>query len=297
MIKAFIVYNEYSNSKSTRTKIERLIEEGNKLDIHFDVYTNLDLDFYFKDGKEYIPTIDNKDYKFCIFLDKDKYLSKAIDRKILMINNFQSIFDCDDKMETYQKLVSLDIKTPLIVPAPLNYSNKNDEDLKKKFLKKVTSKLNFPIVVKESFGSLGMQVHLANNYEELSSYYDKLITKPHFYSEYISYEKGTDYRVITVGKRVICCMQRHNDNDFRSNIALGGKGKKYKLPKEVEDMVVKIVSALNLEYSGVDLIKDSDNQYKLLEVNSNAFFEGVEAVTKINVTRELLHHILSLLNR
>ena len=48
MYKCLIVKNSFSHSKSIEYKIKRLIEEGNKLDISFDVYSTNEIDFVFK---------------------------------------------------------------------------------------------------------------------------------------------------------------------------------------------------------------------------------------------------------
>lgn len=297
MYKCLIVKNSFSHSKSIEYKIKRLIEEGNKLDISFDVYSTNEIDFVFKNCQPIFNNVNIGQYNFCIFLDKDKYLAQAINSKLMMINLASAIEICDDKLLTYLNLMKLNIKTPTVVSAPLCYIDEIDNDEAEKFLKLVEKNLKYPFVCKQSYGSLGKQVYLINNREELNDIYLKLRKIPHFYMDYISYEKGTDYRVITIGNKVVASMRRENKNDFRSNIALGGRGTIYKLDKNVKKLICQIVKYLKLNYAGVDIIKVDDSTYNLIEVNSNAFFEEIEIVTKINVAKLLLEHILKKLKK
>jgi len=47
-----------------------------------------------------------------------------------------------------------------------------------------------------------------------------------------------------------------------------------------------------LDYCGVDVLPDKDG-YLLCEVNSNAFFDGIESVTGINVARAYAEYIFN----
>lgn len=296
-IKAFIVYNAFSQTDSLKHKINRLLEESTKLNIKFDLYSTNNFNFYYKNGEIYIDELENTQYSFCIFLDKDKYLSEALEKYTKVFNSPKSIFLCDDKMTTYQALNHIkNLITPKVIPSLLCYSETIDILQKKLFLDKVEKNINYPLICKQSFGSLGKQVYLIHNRDELNKIFDKLAKLPHLYMDYIDYEKGTDYRVITVGNKVISVIKRSNPNDFRSNIALGGKGELSSIPKEVEKTIIDIVKRLDLIYSGIDIIKLNNKQYALLEVNSNAYFEEAERVSKINIAYLFLQEILNKIN-
>ena len=90
-------------------------------------------------------------------------------------------------------------------------------------------------------------------------------------------------------------MNRINNNDFRSNIYLGGKGVDVttSVSNDIKDIALKANKILNLDYSGVDIMLDNNDIPTLLEVNSNPFFSEVEKVTKINITKSLIDYLIS----
>jgi glutathione synthase/RimK-type ligase-like ATP-grasp enzyme len=102
-----------------------------------------------------------------------------------------------------------------------------------------------------------------------------------------------DYRIIIVGGKAIAGMKRVNhQGDFRSNVALGGTGEKVEIPAKFISIAEKAASILALDYCGVDvLIGPNDDEPILCEVNSNAFIEGIERVTGVNVAKAYALHI------
>ena len=120
-----------------------------------------------------------------------------------------------------------------------------------------------------------------------------MLHEPHFYQQFISDTKGRDIRVIVVGGRALGCMERvAQDGEFRSNIELGGVGRRVQPPKEYLVAAECAAKTLGLDYCGVDLLETADGPV-LCEVNSNAFFEGFESVTGIDVATEYAKHIVS----
>ena len=53
-----------------------------------------------------------------------------------------------------------------------------------------------------------------------------------------------------------------------------------------------IADKLNIEYAGIDLVFDENEEPILCEINSNAFFEEFEKVTGLNVARAIVAMIL-----
>ena len=49
---------------------------------------------------------------------------------------------------------------------------------------------------------------------------------------------------------------------------------------------------LQLDYCGIDILFGDNDTPLVCEVNSNAFFEGIEGTTGVNVAREYAKHIL-----
>ncbi len=226
------------------------------------------------------------DTDFVIFLDKDKYLSEMIMRLgIRMFNSHESIRVCDDKGQTYLALANKGFNIPKTQFAPVCYSS--ECQISDEYINHLETFIGYPIIVKPSFGSCGNGIYKAQNREELVSAMQKLKLSPHLFQEYLGAEVGKDKRIIVIGGKAVAGMERYNSNDFRSNIAQGGKGIKLDLTLKEYQSVVNtaqgVAKELELDYCGVDIIKGNNGEDVICEVNSNAFFEGIEVVTKINV--------------
>ncbi|MDE7076057.1 MAG: hypothetical protein K2O62_01910, partial [Clostridia bacterium] len=176
------------------------------------------------------------------------------------------------------------------VYAPLCYHA--ESEVNGGFLKEVEKALGFPLVAKTNYGSLGAGVTLIKSAEELAAYEKNNLTLPHFYQQFIDCGCGEDIRVLVVGGKCVCAMKRRNENDFRSNIELGGKGENYPLDGELSELCVNIAQALNLDYCGVDILKGMDGKFYICEVNSNAFFAAAEKVCGVNVAKAYARHML-----
>ena len=236
------------------------------------------------------------DCDFAVYLDKDKYLSEIlINSGIRLFNSHDTIRLCDDKAQTYIALSKKGIAVPKTIFAPLCY--KADAKIDINHLKEIENKLGYPIIIKESFGSMGVGVFKADNFNQLTEYSEKLKLKPHLFQEYIGEKFGTDVRVIVIGGKVVAAMERVNDSDFRSNIAAGGKGNRIDLPKEFIAIAQESAKAVNADYCGVDILFGKNGEPVICEVNSNAFFEGIEKVSGVNVAKLYCQYIIDKLTK
>ena len=88
-------------------------------------------------------------------------------------------------------------------------------------------------------------------------------------------------------------MIRENTSDFRSNIALGGKGREYSPNKEFIAAAEKCARVLDLDYCGVDLLFGEGGKPYVCEVNSNAFITEIERITGVNVAKSYAEYIIN----
>ena len=288
-----IINNAYSKEKASLNQSIRLKEEFEKLNVSIDIIANNKLSTYTSSDGTLIS--DFSKYDFCIYLDKDKYILKALELLgIPLFNNYNAIEICDDKMMTHLALASKNITMPITIPGLLCY--RKESDIEVSTIERVEKILSYPIVVKESFGSLGAGVFLANNRAELTSIMEKVKLRPHLFQQFIKSSFGTDIRVIIIGGKIISAMKRQSTSDFRSNIELGGVGEPFELPNNFANIAIATANTLNIDYCGIDILFGEDNQPIVCEVNSNAFFGGFEKVTGINVAKAYALHILENLN-
>ena len=227
---------------------------------------------------------------FAVYLDKDKYLGRALEKSgVRLFNQTAAIELCDDKALTCLALVGAGLSIVETIPAPLCYTKgvMPQED----FLLSV-ERLGYPLVAKKSYGSFGEGVRLVRSREELVAVEKEWLYLPHLYQRFVEECAGCDFRVMVIGGKAIAAMRRvAKKGEFRSNIELGGVGEKVELSKELAVVAEKCAAALRLDYCGVDLLRTKDG-YAVCEVNSNAFFEGLEAATGIDIAAAYADYIV-----
>ncbi len=288
-MKGLIIINGYPSSEKFIRQGERIATALQSLGIDADVKRNGEVFALVTASGEICSQLANE-YDFAVYLDKDKYLGQMLEMAGLrLFNSAKSVEVCDDKMRTYLALANEDIPLMESIPAPLCYTKGASVD--KVFLQKVGEKLDFPLVVKKSFGSLGVGVQLVPGMDELQKISQEWLYEPHFYQKYCKESKGRDIRVIVIGGKAVCAMERRaQEGEFRSNIELGGVGVQIELAKDYREIAERAALLLGLDYCGVDLLMTKAGAV-VCEVNSNAFFEGIEGVTGVDVAYAYALHI------
>ena len=284
-MQGLIIINGYGITDGTRHQVKRLNEEFLARDVHIDIKRNNELlAFIDNDVITKLPK-----YDFVVYLDKDRYVARMLEKAgYKLFNNINAIELCDDKMITHISLANKGIKMPKTLSSTLCYHDDGNRDL----MKSISDQLSFPLIIKENYGSLGKQVYLVTDYSELIQIENKLIHVPHIFQEFIEPSKGKDYRIIVIGHKVVASMKRENKHSYLSNLASGGTAQKVDLPKDYLDMAIKASEILGLDYCGVDILEGSNKEPILSEVNSNAFFEGIEKATGVNVAGLYADYIL-----
>lgn len=284
MKRGLIFINGFSQTQSQKHQVNSLARALINRGVNVATIKGNSLPAYIDGGdvKLNVPKCD-----FAVFFDKDVHLSYMLEKRgIRLFNTAKAIEVCDDKMRTYINLVGKGINLPLTLSSPLMYYLSDDD-----FINLVEEKIPYPIVVKKCYGSFGAGVYLAKDRFQLQKLREDLKLIPHLYQRFIG-EGGKDIRVIVIGGKVVAAMDRINERDFRSNIELGGKGYKRMLDDKLVSLCEKTANVLELDYCGIDLLKEGEDYY-VCEVNSNACFSAFEEVTGIDVGEEYAKYIYS----
>ncbi len=285
--KGLIIINAADKSGNTQYKVNRMSEQLRELGVDTEVVTN-DHFLCYVDRQGIVSRA--KQYDFALFFDKDKYVSYMLEATGLrLFNSARAIELCDDKMSTHIELAKHGIPMPTTLAGALCYTD--DAVIDDKYLQRAQQMLGFPMVVKQCYGSYGKQVELISNSEQLRQTVERIKTKPYLFQQYVGYKKGQDTRIIVVGGKVCCAMQRVSNGDFRSNIELGGIGYVAKLNDDFVAIAERASDILGLDYCGIDILTDKDGSPLVCEVNSNAMFGGIERVTGVNVAQAFALHI------
>jgi RimK family alpha-L-glutamate ligase len=157
---------------------------------------------------------------------------------------------------------------------------------------KAFNELGGDIIVKPLFGSLGMGITRVTSEDIAYRVFRALeMTKSVYYlQEYIPHS-GEDLRVFIIGDEVVASMKRVSD-DWKTNIGSGGRAKAYEPREETKETCIKAAKKLTLEYTGVDVIANDDNEY-VIELNSTPGWEGLQSVTSVDITAKLVEHVVS----
>ena len=264
-------------------KISRYMEEFSKLDISLTTFVNDGTLAMIKDGELLInlPKCD-----FVIYLDKDIYLARILEKAgYRLFNKADFIKLCDDKALTNIACASRGIKMPDTITGPLFYSQElKEENLK--FLDEVIARLGLPLILKRVYGSLGLGVYLIKSKEELVEAYKEHCRAPILFQKYVGSSYGVSARVIIIDKKVVGGFIRYNKTDFRSNFGDNASSRTLKNGDQCFALASYIAKELDIEYAGIDFMFLENGEPILCEINSNAFFEEFEKVTRINVARE-----------
>ena len=262
-------------------KIERFKEEFAKLGVEVNVFINDGTRAIIKDNdiKINLPKAD-----FVLYLDKDIYLARLLEKAgYRLFNKADFIKFCDDKMLTFIGCANKGIKMPKTISGPLVYSELKESNYA--FLDSVIKELGLPMVVKKVYGSLGEGVYLVKDYKELRDLYTEIARNPIVFQEYIPSSFGKSIRVLIIDGKVFGAFIRENSRDFRSNYGDTAGGEKLINGEKYLSFAQEIANKLDIEYAGIDLLVDKNDEPILCEINSNAFFEEFEKVTGLNVAK------------
>lgn len=286
-MKAWLVTNEFLHSNKFTEINQWLVEAAKKKGIELEVKTNAEILAVLGSGYRQKTSLD-----FILFWDKDVRLAKHLESMgYLVMNSSDAIAACDDKSMTHLILQSKGIPMPKTVIGPMTYANIGYTNYD--FLSAVERELEYPIIVKECFGSFGAQVYQANHQKELMKLVQEIGTKPMLFQEYIESSRGKDLRIHVVGDQVITAMYRYSvTGDFRANITNGGHMKPYQPTQEQKNLAIQSAKALGLDFAGVDLLFGEDGKALVCEVNSNAHFRNIYDCTGVNVADHMMEYIV-----
>lgn len=232
------------------------------------------------------------DADFVIFWDKD--IRCCANLEICGYRTFNSsecIRICDDKALTHLTLSGRGIPSPMTIACPLSFDGYDDYS----FAERAADVLGFPMVVKDCFGSFGMQVRLVDGMDSLIRCLSGPPV-PRILQEYV--ECGSqDIRVEVVGGKVVAAVRREGPaGDFRSNCTIGGTMHLYDPSDAETSLAIAACEAVGADYAGVDIMEAPDGPV-VCEVNSNAHMRNLMDCTGRDVSRDILEHIARTVGR
>ena len=202
---------------------------------------------------------------------------------VFTLNSSTAISRSRDKLRSLQIMARKRINMPITGFA---HSNLNKVDL-------INMVGGIPIIVKLLEGTQGKGVMIAESKKAAGSLINTFndLNTDILVQEFIKEAGGMDIRCFVIGDKVVAAMKRQaKEDEFRSNIHLGGLASEIKITSEERQIAIKATKSLGLNVAGVDIIR-SDRGPLVLEVNSSPGLEGIENMTKKDIATKIIRFI------
>lgn len=196
------------------------------------------------------------------------------------LNNSAAIANSRDKLKCLQILATKGIDMPSTIFA-------NSVEHTKELIKGVGG---VPVIIKLLESTQGKGVIIAETHRAASSLISAFkTTKTNvLVQEFIKEANNCDIRCFVIdGVVVASIMRKAADNEFRSNLHLGGIGLKVKLTKAEKKIAIDAANNIGLSVAGVDILRSSHGP-KVIEVNSSPGLEGIEKVSKSDIASMMI---------
>ncbi|APW99713.1 ATP-dependent carboxylate-amine ligase [Halobiforma lacisalsi AJ5] len=199
-------------------------------------------------------------------------LANTFAQLVPMLNEPTTVLTAIHKLSTATALASQDVRTPNVTLA-----------LSSDTLNAARDRYGEEAVYKTAIGTHGGGTWKVGPDEPVNA---QVGNRYAFLQELVDREdvRHRDLRVYVVDGEIVAAMYRYApDNDWRTNVALGGSVEDATgdLPDEAAEMAVRSADAIGLDYAGVDLV-EGDEGWFVLEVNPTAGFKGLYQATGVS---------------
>jgi [lysine-biosynthesis-protein LysW]--L-2-aminoadipate ligase len=194
-----------------------------------------------------------------------------------VINPLNTAINCGNKLFTHMLMNKNGIKTPKVLTA---FSSES-----------ALSALNdfgYPIIIKPTIGSWGRLIALLRDKEAAKAVFEDRehmfpLYQIYYLEEFVS-RPPRDIRAIVVGDSVVAAIYRYSEKDeWKTNMALGGRAENCPITNELEDICIKSSQAVGGKIVGVDLMESSKDGLVVHEVNNTTEFKNTVRITGINI--------------
>ncbi|MCB5187278.1 RimK family alpha-L-glutamate ligase [Methylobacillus caricis] len=150
------------------------------------------------------------------------------------------------------------------------------------------------LVIKPLFGSQGKGVRKLEQGMPFPVPMEEHVDGLYYLQSYIDSGEGAwhDHRVFVINGKAVAAMKRYGSH-WVNNVAQGGRCESITARGELATLAEAAASAVNADYCGVDIIRDSDGKLYVLEVNSIPAWKGLQGVAGLDVAQALVDDFLA----
>lgn len=207
------------------------------------------------------------------------------------INTFQVLYIGGDKALSTLALAADDVPTPKTM---LAFSEKGVKD--------GLQELGYPTVFKPIRGSWGRLLSKVNDWDaataiiEHRKYMENPLMQVFYLQEYIE-KPPRDLRVFVIGDQPVAAIYRYGKgDDWRTNLARGGRGEAVSVDGEIGELAVKAAQALGDGVYGVDMM-ETPKGMMVHEINVTLEFKSTVGLTGIDIPKLILDYVLEKVRR
>lgn len=91
-----------------------------------------------------------------------------------------------------------------------------------------------------------------------------------------------DWRVFVIRGRAVAAMRRCGQT-WLNNVAQGGRCEAATVDGPIRELAEAAVAAMDMDYAGVDVIRDATGYFSVIEVNSVPAWKGLQSVCEANI--------------
>jgi ribosomal protein S6--L-glutamate ligase len=101
----------------------------------------------------------------------------------------------------------------------------------------------------------------------------------------------SDIRAFVIDNRVVASMRRIATS-WKTNYSRGARPAPEKISKEFEDIAIKAAQAVGCKIAGIDILESPDGP-RIVDVNSQPGWKGLQTVTNVNIAEEIVNFVLT----
>lgn len=153
------------------------------------------------------------------------------------------------------------------------------------------------VVIKPLFGSQGQGIRKLTAETGFPVPLEQYVDGLYYLQRYIDSGEGAwhDHRVFVIRGQAMAAMIRHGSH-WVNNVAQGGRCEAIAAEGELAQLAEAAAAAVDVDYCGVDIIRDRDGRLYVLEVNSIPAWRGLQGATGLNIGQLLVDDFLSRLH-
>ncbi|MDH5358363.1 MAG: RimK family alpha-L-glutamate ligase [Gammaproteobacteria bacterium] len=145
------------------------------------------------------------------------------------------------------------------------------------------------LVIKPLFGCQGKGIEKVTNLGEFDAI--QPVGDAFYLQEYMAPFESShwqDWRLMVIDGQVCAAMSRRSQH-WITNFAQGAECFPAAITQEMEQLAINAARVVQADYAGVDLIRDQQGHYSILEVNSVPAWKGLYQATGISIADHIAH--------